>query len=512
MSQDKQGGQRYKETIAKAQSWLTGFAGQGEALHRIKPVFGGLKPDVLAAAVNKQYGEDRSFSVPILTMCALAGGLGGPEEAWRLIKPLPFELAVCPHQLFKWLRLPVVSYALPALIAIGQAHYHYRKPRNPITRLLRHLTRGKTLDVLRSLQPETGGFLEAVPLTAFIVMSLAACGKKDNDVVLKGADFLVNSAGDDGSWPIDTNLAVWVTTLAVNALSTDPDFESILSLEDRTNILNWLLSSQHRQVHPYTHATPGGWAWTNLSGGVPDADDTAGALIALRNIGLLDKRATSAAIAGLKWLMKLQNRDGGIPTFCRGWMTLPFDRSAPDLTAHAAGAIGSWLDVLPTSLQKAAEKALKKALAYLECVQKEDGSWVPLWFGSQFAPNQENPVYGTTRVLMGLTSASSVESCRVPQQFIPAYLLMMQKAVQWLLSIQNQDGGWGGAKTVRSTIEETALSVDALASWFVTRDPCFEYRESSIENRVSGAISRGVRRLIEQTKEGTIVTPSPIGL
>ncbi|MCX5636862.1 MAG: hypothetical protein NTX52_04100, partial [Planctomycetota bacterium] len=527
-----QGGQRYKETIAKAQSWLTGFAGQGEALHRIKPAFGGLKPDVLAAAVNKQYGEDRSFSAPILTMCALAGGLGGPEESWRLIKPLPFELAICPHQLFKWLRLPVVSYALPALIAIGQVHYHYRKPRNPITRLLRHLSRGKTLDVLRSLQPETGGFLEAIPLTAFVVMSLAACGKTDHDVVLKGADFLVNSARDDGSWPIDTNLATWVTTLSVNALSAGPDFESILPLEDRTRIRNWLLSSQHHEVHPYTHAAAGGWGWTNLPGAVPDADDTAGALIALRNLGLTDesatrmadKRTTNSAIIGLKWLMELQNRDGGIPTFCRGWMSLPFDRSAPDLTAHAAGAIGSWFDVLPGPLKKSAEKTLKKALAYLERVQKEDGSWVPLWFGNQFAPNQENPVYGTARVLMGL--------CRVPQQFVSSYLPMMagrspapeqarlRRAVQWLLAVQNQDGGWGGAKAVKSTIEETALSIDALASWFpstalgtgVTCDLCFEYRESSIKNRVSRAISRGVCWLIEQTKEGTIVPPSPIGL
>lgn len=61
------------------------------------------------------------------------------------------------------------------------------------------------------------------------------------------------------------------------------------------------------------------------------------------------------------------------------------------------------------------------------------------------------------------------------------------------------------AKAVKSSIEETALSVDALAS-------CFEYRESSIEDQVSKAISRGVRWLIEQTKEGTIVTPYPMGL
>ena len=34
-------------------------------------------------------------------------------------------------------------------------------------------------------------------------------------------------------------------------------------------------------MHPYTNADPGGWAWTNLPGGVPDADDTPGAILAL---------------------------------------------------------------------------------------------------------------------------------------------------------------------------------------------------------------------------------------
>ncbi|MEZ6048428.1 MAG: hypothetical protein R3C11_23220 [Planctomycetaceae bacterium] len=41
----------------------------------------------------------------------------------------------------------------------------------------------------------------------------------------------------------------------------------------------------------------------------------------------------------MNWLLDLQNRDGGWPTFCRGWGALPFDRSAPDLTAHALRAL-----------------------------------------------------------------------------------------------------------------------------------------------------------------------------
>src|SRR5205814_1036115 len=59
-----------------------------------------------------------------------------------------------------------------------------------------------------------------------------------------------------------------------------------------------------------------------------------------------------AVVAGIKWLLDLQNRDGGIPTFCRGWGALPFDRSAPDLTAHALRAWLAWFDEVPLELQK----------------------------------------------------------------------------------------------------------------------------------------------------------------
>ena len=51
--------------------------------------------------------------------------------SWDEVPSLPFELACLPQALFRFLRLPVVSYALPALIAIGQAVYHHRPPRNP---------------------------------------------------------------------------------------------------------------------------------------------------------------------------------------------------------------------------------------------------------------------------------------------------------------------------------------------------------------------------------------------
>jgi squalene-hopene/tetraprenyl-beta-curcumene cyclase len=106
------------EAVRKAETWLH---------HQV----GTLEPTALAAAVSRQYGRDRTFSVPILTMCALAGRLGTDSRAWRWVRPLPFELAVVPHRLYKWLRLPVVSYAACA-IAMGQAHFEHRRPSNPL--------------------------------------------------------------------------------------------------------------------------------------------------------------------------------------------------------------------------------------------------------------------------------------------------------------------------------------------------------------------------------------------
>ncbi len=323
--------------------------------------------------------------MPILTLCALAG-----QVAWEHVPALPFELAALPRRLFGWLGLPVVSYALPALIAIGQAGHFHRPSRNPLARLARGLTKRRTLRVLEGIQPESGGFLEATPLTSFVVMSLAGSGQREHPVVRRGVGFLEESVRDDGSWPIDTNLATWVSTLSIQALGG-----GALTEEERRKLRRWLLDQQYKTVHPYTLSAPGGWAWTDLSGGVPDADDTPGALLALRELGD-DEEIRAAARAGVRWLCDLQNRDGGMPTFCRGWGRLPFDQSSPDLTAHALRAWRVWRELEPARV----DRATARAVAYLLETQRPDGSWLPLWFGNPWAEGQANPVYGTARVLL----------------------------------------------------------------------------------------------------------------
>lgn len=424
----------FTAVINNAEKWLLKEAGSRERL-----------PEAIIAC----YGKDRTFSVPILMTLALSGRL--EPDGWRIVLPLPFELASLPQSWFGALQLPVVSYALPALIAIGQTIHHHAPSKNPFARLIRNSVKERTLVRLAALQPPNGGFLEATPLTAFVTMSLASMGRQEHPVAIRGAAFLKSSIRKDGSWPIDTNLATWLTTLAVKALSHQPDS---LTSDQRERIRDWLLGQQYQTTHPYTGAAPGGWAWTDLPGGVPDADDTAGALLALASLGAHDERTIRAAENGLTWLLNLQNRDGGIPTFCKGWGTLPFDRSSPELTVHAMQAWVCWQNSANPTLSQRISSALNRALRYLNASQRSDGAWIPLWFGNEKAVNQENPVYGTARTLSGLNDlkASGLE----------IHSDMLERAAGFLHRTQLSEGGWGGDANSPESIEETSLASEAL--------------------------------------------------
>lgn len=460
--------------IARAESW-------------VRAQVGSLKPDALQKAVVARYGKDKTFSVPILMLCAIGGTLGEREAAWRRVLPLPFELAALPREWFGAIGLPVVSYALPALIAIGHARFYHAPPSpwNPL-RWLRALLWPRISPLLKTLQPAGGGYLEATPLTAFVTMALAASGEREHPCVARAVSFLQQSRRADGSWPIDTNLATWVTTLTVKSGLT-------LDSGERRQIIDWLLAQQYRQTHPFTNAAPGGWAWTDLSGGVPDADDTPGALLALRRLGGRDARVCEAAAAGVRWLLDLQNRDGGMPTFCRGWGTLPFDRSTPELTAHALAAWQAWAPELPAALRERIERATPRALACLRREQRAEGCWIPLWFGNEHAREQENPVYGTAQVADYL--------CSSPELAAPSADLL-RRAGGYLLSRQHAGGSWGGDENLPATLEETALSLRALVA----------LRSRGILAVPADALQRGGDWLLAATEGGTRFPVAPIGL
>ncbi len=459
-----------------AESWITDYVGS-------------LEPARIAEAAAARYGKDRTFSAPILMMCAIAGRLGSGAVAWRHVAALPFELSVLPRSLFGALRLPVVSYALPALIAIGYCRFRNLPPLSPF-RFIRKKLWPRASRVLEEIQPVNGGFLEATPLTSFVTMALAASGEKDHPVVSKAVGFLRESVAKDGSWKIDTNLSTWLTTMSVKALASASQNAGSNLIPKAGKISKWLLNQQYREVHPYTNTPPGGWAWTDLPGGVPDADDTSGALIALSIIGRNDPAAKylESAEEGILWLLNLQNNDGGIPTFCKGWGALPFDKSSPDITAHCIRSWDKWHDHIDPVIAARVEISTERAISYLKKNQEFDGSWAPLWFGNQYLKEESNLTYGTSQVIVALAEIS------------PRYGSMaehlIRDGIQWLEAAQNNDGGWGGGLcSGHSSIEETALAVDALLCAGGNRE----------------IANDGVQWLIHATSKGRKFPAAPIG-
>ena len=106
-----------------------------------------------------------------------------------------------------------------------------------------------------------------------------------------------------------------------------------------------------------------------------------------------------------------------------------------------------------------------------------------MWFGHQFNADEENPLYGTAKVVLALKELGHLAS-----EF-------GTRGLNWLLQNQNPDGGWSGRKGLASSIEETGLAVEALAG---------------LEN-AEPAVNSGLEWLIERINNGSATEPTPIG-
>ena len=413
----------------------------------------------VAKVILAHYQKDYTFSVPILTLCGLCG-IPGPE-AFKYIPQLPFELALLPRKFYRMLNLSVVSYAIPALIAVGIVVFRKKKS-TLFSRWIRKRTIRRSLQLLEEMMPQSGGFLEAIPLTAFVVLSLTEAGYRHLSVVEKGINFLKQTQREDGSWPIDIDLSTWVTTLAVESLRNRKD--QILTPGQQSKVVIHLKNLQNKTVHPFNGSAPGGFGWTNYSGSVPDGDDTPGAIMALLRLGTASA-VKQEVLKACQWMFKLQNSDGGLPTFSKGWGKLPFDQSCSDLTGHGLVAVSATLDRYQNELATKDLKDLKKGFnrmsAYLQQHQQTNGSWLPLWFGNQLTFDHTNPVYGTAKVMTYLHDTLTHQwLSSVTREMLEN---MIRKGTEFLLQVQNDDGSWGGNKNIPGTIEETALAVSALS-------------------------------------------------
>jgi squalene-hopene/tetraprenyl-beta-curcumene cyclase len=149
-------------------------------------------------------------------------------------------------------------------------------------------------------------------------------------------------------------------------------------------------------------------------------------------------------------------------------------------------------------MQLRIEKSCQRGVSYLTRHQRKDGAWIPLWFGNENAPDEDNPIHGTAMVVMGLAQAY--------RDYTGAKELMLE-GVSYLTSCQLPDGGWGGAKGVVATIEETANAVSALSACLLT--DAIPPKQVIMVREV---LQRGVFWLLEHTTNGTEFPPAPIGL
>jgi squalene-hopene/tetraprenyl-beta-curcumene cyclase len=271
---------------------------------------------------------------------------------------------------------------------------------------------------------------------------------------------------------------VWDTALACHALMETGIYEACRSA---ARGLDWLeprqvLDVEGDWIEQRPHVRPGGWAFQYANPHYPDLDDTAVIVMAMDRAQRQGPTAQAsdygAAIARAReWVNGLQSRNGGWASFdadnTYDYLNhIPFadhgallDPPTADVTARCIGMLAQLGD-------PADKPRIDAALRYLETTQEKDGSWFGRW--------GMNYIYGTWSVL------SALNAVRLDLQSP-----MVRRAADWLLSCQNDDGGWGedgesykldyrGYEPAPSTASQTAWALLGLMAAGAVNHPAVE--------------------------------------
>jgi squalene-hopene/tetraprenyl-beta-curcumene cyclase len=231
--------------------------------------------------------------------------------------------------------------------------------------------------------------------------------------------------------------------------------------------LDWLVPKQILDVHGdwiarRPNLRPGGWAFQYVNAHYPDVDDTAVVAMAMDRVQKISGRQDFRASLerAREWIIGMQSDNGAWGAFDADnefyyLNNIPFadhgallDPPTEDVTARCVSMLAVFGDTVTNS------KAVARALDYLRRTQLADGSWYGRW--------GMNYIYGTWSVLCCLNAAGLDPASRV-----------MRKAVDWLVSIQNADSGWGedgtsykldynGYERAPSTASQTAWALIGL--------------------------------------------------
>jgi squalene-hopene/tetraprenyl-beta-curcumene cyclase len=274
--------------------------------------------------------------------------------------------------------------------------------------------------------------------------------------------------------------AVWDTAVAMVAVQEaglPPNHPALI------DAARWLLNRQILGAGDWQVTNkdikPGGWAFELRNDFYPDVDDTAFVLMALLQVAYPDQARMDAAIeAGLAWLLGMQNDDGGWGAFdrnndCATLTQVPFadhnamiDPSTADVTARVLECLGRFG-------YRASDPVVARGLEFLRRDQTPDGAWYGRW--------GVNYVYGTSGVLRSLEALDLADRP------------LTRRAVAWLRSVQNPDGGFGETCASyadaskkgqgRSTPSQTAWGLIGLLAACPITDPAVRRAASYLIDR-----------------------------
>jgi squalene-hopene/tetraprenyl-beta-curcumene cyclase len=177
---------------------------------------------------------------------------------------------------------------------------------------------------------------------------------------------------------------------------------------------------------------PGGWAFQYANAHYPDVDDTAVVAMAMDRVQNLSggKDFDASLVRAKEWILGMQSANGAWGAFDADnefyyLNNIPFadhgallDPPTEDVTARCLSMLAQFGETAANS------EAVKRAIDYLRRTQLAEGSWYGRW--------GMNYIYGTWSVLCALNAAGL--DYAAPE---------MRKARDWLIAIQNDDGGWG---------------------------------------------------------------------
>ncbi|MBV9995412.1 MAG: squalene--hopene cyclase [Caulobacteraceae bacterium] len=225
---------------------------------------------------------------------------------------------------------------------------------------------------------------------------------------------------------------VWDTSLIAHALmeAGEPAAEAA-ALKG----LEWLkplqvLDVEGDWIEARPGVRPGGWAFQYANPHYPDLDDTAVVVMAMDRARRKDGESYDAPIERAReWVEGLQSKNGGWAAFDADntyhyLNNIPFADHGALLDPPTVDVAARCVSMLAQLGEPADSPRMKAALAYLEREQLADGSWFGRW--------GVNYVYGTWSALCALNAAGLGKDAP-----------MVRKAAQWLIAIQNEDGGWG---------------------------------------------------------------------